>query len=788
MTDEISIRSSRARRGADVGDSAAGNPSPHPADGAGETAWHLGDRSVTEPRPAGATREPPAAAPFPAFPGLGSAEEEEPSGPSLDVRRYLQGVWKRRWLAAGIAAGTALLATLLAFTLMAHKWEAAAVLMVRTHQDEFALGSSKPFKPQEYNLKTLLDTVKLPSSLDAVMKATDISVLRRTLAAAIDVTPGKDSNLFQVKAVWKDPRTAAAIANETAGLLVERSRSLRRKDAEEAVNYYDGQLAAAREKRRSINAEMQALQAKHKVSDFETEIKVLIEELAQRDAEYTTKVAETEAMHASRDRLDQLIGQQPDMVVLSTIYRSPLKQRLSDYEWQLQEALSRYTAENPKVIKLEKRIAVLEQMIEESNDEGAPQNTYAPNTERTEMRMRLQALTDELKVREAQVGALETMTNGMREKLAQLSAGKKEYELIRTQLGSAETLEANLVSRVDEARVIMLRNEASFDLVETARPPQEPLPSGRKLAVGGGLVLGTGAGLVIALLLEFLDPLVRRRRDVEDITGTELVWEFQRVPPGQHSVVDARAPGEPVAVLFRRLVNEMEARLDDDDWRCLGITSVEAEAGRSLVATDLAQALALKEHAVVLVDADLRAETGRRPSDLFDLRTDQPGLWEALNDGASITSLLAKTESPGLQVLGPGALPATGEDAAGGNPMALGTRQMRALVAELEQSGRRVLFDLPPLTAQETVAELASAIGNLVLVVRSGQTRRAELRESAEMLKDRGAHIRAVVMTDVPADLLSTKPTFDAPPSSRHRKGTSRRRPTPVQPTLEIHG
>lgn len=777
MTEEISIRSSRARRGADVGDPPMAGSSPSQADPVGEAAWRLADKAGPS-QATGGTGEPPPAAPFPPFPGLGVPEEEEPSGPGLDVRRYLQGAWKRRWLALGIAAGITLLSAVLAFTVLAHKWEAAAVLMLRTHQDEFALGSSKPFKPQEYNLKTLLDTVKLPSSLDAVMKATNASVLQRTMAAAIDVSPGKDSNLFQVKAVWNDPRTAAAVANETARMLVERSRSLRRNDAEEAVRYYEAQLGDAREKRRSINAEMQRLHAEHTVSDFDTEIKVLIEELSRLDSEYTTKVAEAEAMHAAHARLEQAISQAPEMVVISTIYRSPLKQRLSDYEWQLQEALSRYTAENPKVIKLEKRISVLEQMIEESKDEGAPQSTYAPNTQRSDLQMRLQALTDELKVREAQAEALEQTTQSMREKLAQISAAKKDYELVRTGLASAEELEANLVSRVNEARVIMLRNEASFDLVEAAQPPQEPLPSGRKLVVAGGLVLGSGGGILVVLLLEFLDPLVRRRRDVTDLTGAELVWEFQQVPAGEHAVVDSHFPAEPVAMLFRRLVNELETRLHDGDWRCLGVTSVERGAGRSLVATNLAQALALKEHAVTLVDADLRAEAGQRPSDLFGLPADRAGLWEVLKDGAPIESLLAATETPGVHLLGPGVLPTAAADATSPALMALGTGQMRALIAELAQARHAVLFDLPPLDAQETVTEVALAISNVMLVVRSGQTRRTDLREFGEMLKDRGIKVRAVVLTDVPAEMLSSKPAFRTP-ATRQRRSKAAVRGTP---------
>ena len=784
MTEEISIRASRARHGADIDDPSAEKEAVGQADTIGETAWNLDnpvpDTSTNERK----SEEPP---PLPPFPGLGGADQEEEAGPGLDINRFVRGVWKRRWLAAGIAGVIVLLSGALAFTLLNHKWEAAAVLILRTHQDKFALGTSTPFKPQEYNLKTLLDTVKLSTSLDAVMRATGVSVLRRTLSAAIAVSPGKDSNMFQVKVIWEDPKTAASIANQVASMLIERSRTMRRKDAEDAYEYYSAQLDETRVTRRSINADMQRFQADTKASDFDTEIKVLIEELSQLEAEYNTKVAEIEAMRSAQERLERLIGEQPEMVVISTIYRSPLKQRLSEYEWQLQEALSRYTAENPKVVKLQQRISVLEKMIEESNDEGAPQSTYAPNNQLTEMQTRLQEMTDKLKVTEAQAGALSQTIKGMRDKLAHLSSSKKGYGVIRSRLEGVETLEANLIGRVDEARVIMLRNEASFDLVETARLPQEPLPSGRKLVVAGGIVLGSGAGLFIALLLELLDPLVRSRRDVMDLTEAELVWEFQRIPAGEHSVIDTRAPSEPVSILFRRLLNEMNARLDEDQWRCLAITSVEPHVGRSLVTTNLAQALVLKEQPVILVDADLRSAAGKRPSELFGLPGGRPGLWEALREAASVAGLLTETESRGLHIIGPGDPPLSQEGAADEALAALGTRQMQTMVANLEKSGRYVLFDLPPLATQETSVEAAATIGNLLLVVRSGQTPRSELREVAQMLRDRGIKLRGVLLTDVPDDLLNGKPAFEPGSPATRRSWGYFRRPKTTEPTRGTH-
>jgi acyl-CoA dehydrogenase len=170
------------------------------------------------------------------------------------------------------------------------------------------------------------------------------------------------------------------------------------------------------------------------------------------------------------------------------------------------------------------------------------------------------------------------------------------------------------------------------------------------------------AGLFVALLLELLDPVVRTRRDALGIPGVELAWEFQQVPEGHYTLIDAAEPGEPVAVLFRRLINDLDAKLKPEDWTCLGVASVEAQAGRTLVATNLAQVLAMKEYQVILVDADLRPVAGTRPAELFGIPASAQGLLQALYGEVPIaevcmvknlaTQCMELCAKEGVQILG----------------------------------------------------------------------------------------------------------------------------------------
>ena len=808
--------------------------SSQPHSDPGETAWDLAEPPLgAPPRPVGS--EPRGETPdepfpgFPGFPGLtgmGDEEEEPPKGPGLDLERLARGILNRLWLVMGITFGIAALAIVVAITLIKPKWEAAAVVVVHTRQDQFSLGAAKPFELQNYNLKTLLDTIKLPNSLLAVIEGLKLAATPRNLSPAIGVNLGKESNIFQITTIWKDPVNAAAIANKVAELLVQRSRDMRRKEAEDAHANYSAQLEKAREAHRNLVAELRAFKASHQVSDFTAEAQVLLGSLSNLETDLSTKVAEVEAYKESLAEIEKAMKGEPEMIVTSTLYRNPLKTRLTDYEWELQEARSRYTEHNPKVIKLQTRVDVLKQMIAESKDEGAPENQYSANTKLTELQTRQRELTGELRIREAQIEALTRSIAQGHAKLNALTGAEKDFQLLQARLTAAENLVAGLVGRVDEAEVLMRRDEATMELFEAARPPTEPAPSPKKIIAIVGVVLGGVMGLGVALILELLDPLLRTRRDALGIPGVMFAWEFQhlpaRDPARDQAVIDITRPADPIATLFRRFINELDVKLEAEDWRCLGLISAEPEVGRTLAATNLAQALALKEFPAILVDADLRRTAGPHPTDLLDLSPnqtelqtrDRPGLRQALHGDAPAMSLLRVSNSPNLTLLTAGQRPHdlaldfrtrdAPDDAPPSSPDAaldrdpeqptelrsdpdlvgLGSRQFRAIIDTLRQTGRHIVYDLPPLDAQETVLEAAANLGNLLLVARSGRTTRQQLREAVKALEERGAKVQGILVTDVPFELLDGRPLFPPEPKARRHwfRRSKTQAPIPVIP------
>lgn len=721
------------------------NPA-NPEFGHGDNAeWEVlsDSREKAEPELSGSQLELPNFPPFTDEDG-----ESTGAGLNLDLRRYVIGAWQRRYLGSFIfLVVTLLMALLIAFGI-SRQWQSATTLIKRSHQDRFSLAERDPFKSQDYSLATLLDTLKLPSSLSKVAEKANLNVSPITLATALGVSLSRDSTILSLKVTWNDPEKAAELANLVAEQFIKRTRVLVQNDAAQAHAYYSSQLENTRIEAQAASEEVMAFRQKHGISDLDTETKVLLEELSRLRGEYNTRQAEVDALRVAQQGLETAIQAEPEQVIMYTIYRSPLKSRLADYEWELQEAKAKYTEENPKVVKLKERIRSLNQMIESSNDEEVPENTYTQSGKRLEMELRLQELGADIRLREAQKGALEATLAEMQRKVAMLSSREKDYVMLQSRLDGILSLENQLASRVEETRLVMQRNDASFGIVERASTPLDPLPSGRKLLAIVSVVLASGCGLALILFLEWRDPFVRSLRDVSDIVGHDTCVEIASEPDHESYLIDAESPVGGLANLYRHLCNDMDAAAENPRAP-IAVVSVNAGEGRSSVATNLALTRVMKGQSVLLVDADLRTSAGNRPIELLGMDSDSGGLYDHLTTQEPLTT--QRDDSGRLDCLAA----ACGQVPDERGLLALGATDLDTVLSPISEK-RHTFVDLPPLGGLEVTLELAAQLGGALLVVRSGHTRRDALKRCVAQLNKRGIVCVATILLDVPATRLES--------------------------------
>jgi exopolysaccharide/PEP-CTERM locus tyrosine autokinase len=168
------------------------------------------------------------------------------------------------------------------------------------------------------------------------------------------------------------------------------------------------------------------------------------------------------------------------------------------------------------------------------------------------------------------------------------------------------------------------------------------------------------------------------------------------------------------------------------DARIIMLSSALPGDGKTFTSINLALSMAReRDLSVLLVDADMPKPN---VSEIFGVQS-EPGLADALvDDSVRIESLLMATNIRGLTIL------PSGRPVDGAAELLTSDRMRQLLASLLAHNPRRlILLDSPPLLATSEARALLNVAGQVVLVVRAGQTPQHAVREAIALIDERQA-------------------------------------------------
>lgn len=200
-------------------------------------------------------------------------------------------------------------------------------------------------------------------------------------------------------------------------------------------------------------------------------------------------------------------------------------------------------------------------------------------------------------------------------------------------------------------------------------------------------------------------------------------------------------PRSAAAEAYRTLrTNLMFSSVENAIQTLLVTSSVDGE-GKSDALANLAVTFAQSGNKTILVDADLR-----RPSQHTIWGVDNVGLTTMMLDDASLANPpLIQTDVENLMIL-----PA-GSDAP--NPAdLLSSKRMTEIIGVLKARANYVLFDSPPVLAATDAALLGIKLDGVLLVVKSGASRRDNTTGARERLEQVNVRVVGAVLTNAPRE------------------------------------
>jgi polysaccharide biosynthesis transport protein len=324
-----------------------------------------------------------------------------------------------------------------------------------------------------------------------------------------------------------------------------------------------------------------------------------------------------------------------------------------------------------------------------------------------------------------------------------------------------------LREQLEQLRVLETVNSGGATVIDRATSASQVSPSPVRDSLLGA-VIGLVAALVLVGAREAFNTRVRSESDVEETLGRPVLATIQSLPRRGGLVTVGRHEvrfGDTYGLLAASI---MQLRRDTDG-KVLAVTSAVAGEGKTTTASNLAVALALRGHNVVLADFDLRKPSIAR---LFRIPGQSPGILQLVGGDAGLDQAVWAVPLNGAAPVGRAQPPGSWSDngdtrskdgelgrlrvvpSGGAERGAQIVRSARVptLLEELGEDADLVILDTPPALATVEMAELAPYLDYVLVCVRHGHVTRRSLQTLRRRAESWQSEIVGAVLTDSPPE------------------------------------
>ncbi len=391
----------------------------------------------------------------------------------------------------------------------------------------------------------------------------------------------------------------------------------------------------------------------------------------------------------------------------------PALRELTSKQAELRALRYRYTDESPPVRRLLDEIRML-------------QEETIPRLAR--------AVVAELAARETE---LDRQVASASRDLRQIPARGIQEARLRRAVDVSEELFTSLQQRSEEARLAEASVMPDVRVFDAAEVPQEPVKNTAPRLILLAFVGSLGMGLMGAVLLDRIDPRVRYPDQVTRGMGLTILGALPHLRNQGARLGEAEST-EVMEALRGIRVNVVQA-YGAAGPLVLAVSSPGPGDGKSFLAANLGLAFAVGGQRTLIIDGDTRRGVLHRRIGA----PRRPGLTDFLSGDALFWDIVRQTSNPFLHLLSSGTRMRNA-------PELLGSPRMSWLLGELRTSYDVILIDSPPLSAGVDPGILGMLTGNLLLVLRSGFSRRETTANQLGVLGRLPIRILGAVLNDVP--------------------------------------
>lgn len=296
---------------------------------------------------------------------------------------------------------------------------------------------------------------------------------------------------------------------------------------------------------------------------------------------------------------------------------------------------------------------------------------------------------------------------------------------LRRDMEMADGLAKNLQARYEEAKLSEISAIPDIRVLDSAVAPTRPSKNQAPLIIMVGFLVSITVGVTLALLFDRLDKRFRYPEQASHELGLSILGAIPVIPRSRNGRPVSSEQTEQVVEAFRSVRLNLTHSFDASGPACLTISSPSPGDGKSLISANLALSFAEAGYRTLLIDGDIRR--GELHRTFATAR--RPGLLDYLSGAVRREEIFQPTSHARLTLVPCGVRLHHG-------PELLGSARMAELLSTLKSQYEVILIDSPPLGAGVDPFVLGTHTGNLLLVLRSGETDR-QMAEAKLRILDR---------------------------------------------------
>lgn len=467
------------------------------------------------------------------------------------LRIALHQVWRRRWLALGVAWGLCLLGWL-AVALIPNSYESKAHVFV---QMQSILPSQLGLNPadRQNDLVRIKQTLTSTANLEKVVRRTDLNSLvasERDLATQVAAlrtnikVVAQEDNLFEISATSsvsgfsnrQNAKTAAAIVQNLLDLFVGENLAGDLDETSQTLTFLDGEL------RRREGA---LLEAEQRRVDFEQRFMGLLpgegsigQRMATARAEMSGVDQQLMAANGSLGALRGQLAATPQSIETMGYGGAPLAgpatSQLASLEGQLSQLMSRgWTEQHPDVAATRAQIERLRPQAARERSGGSARGASQPNPAYVSLRSMVAE-------KEAQASAAQMRKNQIQADMAQLGARQSsEPGLVAEQARlnrDYDMMKRQYDKLLEDREQVRLRSDVQnktssvkFRVIDPPSRPTVPASPNRPILLTLILIVAIGGGVGAAFARGQLQTTYPNQARLQAATGLPVLGSISEI-------------------------------------------------------------------------------------------------------------------------------------------------------------------------------------------------------------------------------------------------------------------